>query len=390
MIGGKKKREFIINKKLLIASVMTLALLIAIIVYASWTSSKNTSDVHLTNPSTQGTRTPIADSALLKTKNETYISTQERKAKEAGKSFLGSMGSVNTITKPKTEIKQLNANDTTAYDFLAERKKRQQKEAPKKEVSKKVESDKLELSPAFLTKLDADMKDDKNKGQNIAFNTVVAPDDIDDFTESRENSEAPLLGKIMAGTTIYGIIKNKINTDFKDAPVAAEVSIGKYRNATIIGKFASNDQWVTGVFIQFNKMIYKGFEFKIDAIATNADYEPSLYDDVDNHWGMRIGGLLAGAGLGAVKGAAEPYSGANKPTVIISGGGETNDLYTPPDGKQVAFSAVGGAATDISSQLQPVFTNLWNRPATVTVKAGHGIGILFTATSELREGGNAK
>jgi type IV secretory pathway VirB10-like protein len=388
MLGKKIKRGTIFNKKMLTGSVIAALVVGTTYYFASGSGSKSTSNVQMSKATTQDKKTGIVESGLIKAENEDYHRTQEQKAKEEGNSYLAEVGAVNTVIPQPVPKTKIDVKDNTAYDWQKERKKSQKKPQPKTE--KPQPNSKFELSADFLAALNDDDKDKKTKVQTVSFNTIVAPDNLSDFAAPRNlKNDAPIIGKIMAGTTIYGVVKNKINSDFAETPVVAEVSFGQYKGAVVVGKFTDGNEWVTGLFIKFDKMIYKGFEFKINAIATNADYKPNLYDDVDNHWFMRIGGLVAGAGLGAVKGAAEPYSGANRPNIIVPVGGEAIDVYTPPDSTQVMYSAAGGAATDISAQLQPVFTNLWNRPATVTVDVGHGIGILFVQSKTLQEGGDA-
>ena len=106
---------------------------------------------------------------------------------------------------------------------------------------------------------------------------------------------------------------------------------------------------------------------------------------VNHHWMQRVGGLIAGATFGALQGAAQPYQGKNTPTIIVEGSGNQKQLYTPPDVKQIAFSAAGGAASNITGQLQPMFNNLWNRPTTITIERGHGIGVLFTESVQIKQ-----
>lgn len=388
MSVSRNKKHRVINKKMLVAGLGALSILVAIYLLFSYSGSDSKSSVHLVKAATRSENVGATESEYILNQNEDYRKHQEKLAQKTGNSYMAEMGSVNPISIKKPPLVKIDAKDSTTYDYKKELAKRQKKAEPKTQTE--VKTQKVSLSPEFEKYLDESDKDNKkNKIQRIGFETVVKPDEISDFSAPEQAKDGQSVQKILAGTTLYGVLKNKINSDFKDTPVVAEVTFGGYRGATFVGKFSDGNKWVSGVSIKFTKMIYKGFEFSVNAIATNADYQPELYDDIDNHWFMRIGGLVAGAGLGAVEGAASPYIGANRPTVIVSGGGETNSIYTPPDTQQVLFSAAGGAAAGVAKQLAPVFTELWNRPPTVTVDIGHGIGIMFTQTLEMKEGGNA-
>jgi len=385
----KTKNIRVINKKLVWCAVAVFAV-IGVVLYLLYGrgTTVTQSSVDMSKTSTSIYKTKRADSKYILDTNESYNHKQELAAKKSGQSYLASMGSVNTV-KPTPKAQEVTKKDNPSpYDWMQKQdKKPAPKPKPKSEVKK---DDGIELSKAFNDALKDALKEKKNNGnQQVSFTTVVSPDYISEALATKDQPVLASFGSINAGTTLYGVIDNKINTDYKDTPAIATIKIGKYAGAKLIGKFGVNEKWVSGVTITFNKMIYKGFEFKVNAIATNADYQPNLYDDVNNHWFQRIGGLLAGAGLGAIKGAAKPYEGANQPTIIVSGGGQTQPIYTPPDGKQITYSAFGGAAGDMSGQLEPTFKAMWNRPATITVDTGHAIGILFVETASLKESESA-
>ena len=291
--------------------------------------------------------------------------------------------------KPKP-VKVINAykKPESFSDRLKERNQQQRQDnSPKKTQEKKNNTDSIELSAAFKTAL-GDLLKDNNKltydQQKIQTVTVTT---ADYYSQSMKAISKPVkdntpVKKINAGTTLYALIVNTVNSDFKNTPVVAKIEVGEYRGAYLLGKFATDNQWAKGISITFTKFIYHDQEFSINAIATNADYQPNLYEDIDNHWFQRIGGSLVGSALGGVKGIAKQYEGTNQ-NVILTDGGASTQYGAKPDSEQLAIGFAGGGAGDFSDQLDPRFKNMWNRPSTVTVNAGHAIGVLFTATVEL-------
>ncbi|WP_203368651.1 DotG/IcmE/VirB10 family protein [Cysteiniphilum marinum] len=365
---------------------------------------------------TKEEKTQQTKSNYIGSEHKTYYKNEEKKASQKGSSYFAEMGTIAPIDDTDKKV-NLNAYDSNAYDeakALADKQKADREAQRLKNLERqrkqKIENDKtkqktkeqpqvntknnnennqnnsIRFTEGFNKYLENELKGDTNKGSlRISFQTVTNPNYYDQIiANNTPKVSLPSLGRITAGNVLYGVTLNTLNSDFKDAPVVAEVAIGKYQDAKIIGRFATNDQWVTGIAIVFNRMIYQDKEFPIEAIAVNADYQPNLYDEIDRHWFLRFTGLIVGAGLGALKGAADQFKGANQQTVIIEGGGQT-EVGNKPDAQQVAYGAAGGAASEVSGQLQPIFTELWNRPATVTVEAGHAIGIMFTKTVDLIE-----
>ncbi|GGF92582.1 MULTISPECIES: DotG/IcmE/VirB10 family protein [Cysteiniphilum] len=330
-------------------------------------------------------RSDLVNSSLIRQKHEAYEEAKEKQARDDNTSFISTVGSINPIkqSQPLTKPKQ-------DYDYQSALKARQKKEDNTDSVASKTktQSNDIQISDAFEKAIKAYGLDKLELSTHTAnasgYKTVTPPEYTGRLlTQAVTSMTQSILGQIDAGTTLYGVIINQINSDF-ETPVIAEIQMGKYRGAKVFGKFTVRDKWIDGISIEFNKMIWKGITFTIHAIAVNADYLPNLYDDIDHHYLQRFSGLIAGATFGAIQGAAQPYQGKNTPTVIVGSSGSQTQIYTPPDAKQIAFSAAGGAATSIAGQLQPVFTSLWDRPTTVTVNRGHGIGILFTETSEIK------
>lgn len=377
----------------LILSVVVGAVIVSLVGYKLFLSASESSSNAGVNINTSfdsgANHNDLVNSPLIRQKHEAYEAAKEKEAREGNTSFISTVGSINPIKKS-----QPLTNTNQNYNYQSALKARQKNEYKTNELETKTtkQKDDVEISESFEKAIKAYGLDKLELETHIAtasgYKTVTAPEYVQNVIVNQTASSITqsVLGQINAGTFLYGVVINQINSDFK-TPVIAEIQMGKYRGAKVFGEFTVRDKWIDGISIEFNKMIWKGITFTIHAIAVNADYLPNLYDDIDHHYLQRFSGLIAGATFGAIQGAAQPYQGKNTPTVIVGSSGSQTQVYTPPDAKQIAFSAAGGAATNISGQLQPAFTSLWNRPTTVTINRGHGIGILFTDTAEIKSEG---
>ncbi len=373
-----------------LALVITVSIA-AILLYLYLSNNTDADNFSSIESRAQNAQSDYVESGYVKSNHEQFEQKQAAEAARQGRSHIP-IGSINDIqaVKPKPP-KAIDAYQAPVDGFsqrLKERNQRQ-KEEQKPEV---FASSSPELKPVQLSQSFKDALKSLSQQQSPAYDQqkiqAVTVTTADYYTEAMQAIQKPkrrvLTEKIIAGTTLYAIIVNRMNSDFPSTPVVAKIEVGKYRGAYLIGKFSTDNQWVSGVSITFDKLVYQEQEFAINALATNADYQPNLYDDINNHWFQRIGGLIVGSGLGGVKGLAKQYDGSNQNIILTDGGGSTQ-YGSKPDGKQLAIGFAGGAASDLSGQLEPTFKSLWNRPSTVTVNAGHAIGVLFVSTVDLTE-----
>ncbi|MBK2124442.1 DotG/IcmE/VirB10 family protein [Fangia hongkongensis] len=372
-----------------------LMIILAVFAYMYFSSDKNIGDFTTINSRAQQSQSDYVNSAYVKNNREEFEQKQAAMAAKEGRSHIV-IGSINAIEPTKKQPPRVMDAYKKPESFSERLKQRNQQQKQhnhmSNDVQKKEDGDgTVELSKAFKDALKNISSEDKQtldqqKTQPITVTTA------DYYSTSMKAIIKPPventpIQKILAGTTLYALIVNTVNSDFKNTPVVAKIEIGMYRGAYLLGQFATDNEWAKGISITFNKMIYKSQEYAISAIATNADYQPNLYDDIDNHWFQRIGGSIVGSFLGGVKGLAKQYEGTNQNVILTEGGGSTQ-YGSKPDSKQLAIGFAGGAAGDLSSQLEPTFKAMWNRPSTVTVNAGHAIGVLFTNTVEFTHSSN--
>ena len=177
---------------------------------------------------------------------------------------------------------------------------------------------------------------------------------------------------ITAGTILFAVLENALNSDQSGTPVLAQIIAGKYRGAELMGTFStSNDDKLV---IQFNRMILPGATHALSINAYAIDpktAENALASGVDHHYLERYGSLFVAS---MMQGFGNAYSNYQNPcygtnNCFIDGNVQRTDVTT----KTAMYQGLGQIGTNAASQVQ----NNFNRPDTVYVRQGIGMGILF-------------
>ncbi|MGJ3493227.1 intracellular multiplication protein IcmE [Piscirickettsia salmonis] len=197
------------------------------------------------------------------------------------------------------------------------------------------------------------------------------------LAESKVNTEA--LAKnvmIKSGSIVFAVLDTQLNSDQPGTPVMATVVQGKYKNAKLLGSFQrENDKLV----IKFNQMSIATMNssLKINAYAVNATTaQNALASDVNHHYLLRYGGLFAAAFL---QGFGEYYSDTasticgDSTTCIVTGDQSSDDDSASQTTRKAMYSGLGS----VGSALSQAAADNFNRPPTVTLNQGVGMGILF-------------
>lgn len=204
------------------------------------------------------------------------------------------------------------------------------------------------------------------EGNIDALNDAAADAAAGDAGEQIENA------MIKAGDIIFAVLDTHVNSD-EPGPVLATVVSGEFQGAKLIG---SLDLPRDGqkVILSFNTLSIPDASqaISINAVAIDPDTaRTALSDHTNNHYLLRYGSLFASSFLEGM-GRAFATSGTR---IDIRGepvGGiitETN--RTIPENLAVATGEFG---RQWGNQVGDSF----NRPATVQVFSGTGVGILFT------------
>jgi intracellular multiplication protein IcmE len=176
--------------------------------------------------------------------------------------------------------------------------------------------------------------------------------------------------EVLPGYTYFAVLKNEINSDYP-GPVTASIVNGNLHGAKLLGSFERQTDVVK---IIFNQMVYQQQLYSIHAIAVDPEkYRTALADDVDHHYAERYG-LFFIASFG--KGYADALQTGS--TVSNSGGVvSTKDKLSPSEKLEYALGETG-------NQFLPTLRDQINRPPTVTVNQGQGVGIMFLESVKLQ------
>ncbi len=182
----------------------------------------------------------------------------------------------------------------------------------------------------------------------------------------------PLMTMIKAGTILFAVLENALSSDQNGTPVLAQIATGEYRGGELLGSFStsSDDKLV----ITFTQMILKNYPnpIVINAYAIDpATAENALASGVDHHYLQRYGGLFAASML---QGFGNAYSNYQNPcygtsNCFVDGNVQKTSVTT----ETAAYQGLGQIGTNVASEVQ----NNFNRPDTVYLKQGSGMGILF-------------
>jgi len=183
---------------------------------------------------------------------------------------------------------------------------------------------------------------------------------------------------IKAGTILFAVLSNTLNSDQPGTPVLATITTGTLKGAKLMGTFTlANEKLV----IQFSQMSMPDWPSTIAVTAYAVDGETganAMATGVDHHYLMRYGSLFAASFLQGFGQAFAAASGnTTDPCAGTPAGANCNVTTTPAavTTKSAAYAGLGQLGASLgTSAAQNV-----NTPPTVTVAQGTGMGILFMA-----------
>lgn len=185
----------------------------------------------------------------------------------------------------------------------------------------------------------------------------------------------PQQALIKTGDVLFAVMDTSVNSD-EPGPILATIVSGKLKGSKLIGSFnlpSNSDKMV----ISFNTLSVPGASktVSISAYAIDPDTaRTALSSRTDHHYLLRYGSLFASSFL---EGIGNAFQSAD--TTVTVGGTGGGDNITVQNGINrsvlqnavIALSNVGQAWGQAAQQN-------FNRPTTVQVFSGTGIGILFT------------
>lgn len=185
-----------------------------------------------------------------------------------------------------------------------------------------------------------------------------------------------------AGDTCYAELDTAVNTD-EPSPVTATIhQCGELDQAKLVGKVevAQNAQYSQKAVLHFTTINVPGqpTSLTIDAYAMDeATRRTALASNVDNHYFLRYGSLFASAFMSGFGDALIKGGQSQQLVTTTTGAVVQQDAYTT---QQMLLAGLGNVGKQAASNMGNVF----NRPATITVNAGIGIGVLFMSDLTLK------
>lgn len=180
---------------------------------------------------------------------------------------------------------------------------------------------------------------------------------------------------IKTGDVVFAVLDTSINSD-EPGPILATIVSGRLKGAKLIGSFnlpSNADKMV----ISFNTMSVPGSpkSVSINAFAIDPNTaRTALASSANHHYLMRYGSLFAATFL---EGFGNAFQSAGT-TITIGGTGTVQQTTIQSGiGRSILENAVIGLAT-LGKNWGQVAQQQFNRPTTVEVCAGTGVGILFT------------
>lgn len=180
---------------------------------------------------------------------------------------------------------------------------------------------------------------------------------------------------IKTGDVMFGVIDTSVNSD-EPGPILATIVSGRLKGGKLIGSFnlpSNADKMI----ISFNTLSMPGIPrtIPVQAYAIDPNTARTALSSVTNHhYLQRYGSLFAATFL---EGFGNAFQAADTTITIGGTGGVTNTTVQSGIGRSILENAVIGLAT-LGKAWGQVAQQQFNRPTTVEVCSGTGIGILFT------------
>lgn len=180
---------------------------------------------------------------------------------------------------------------------------------------------------------------------------------------------------LKAGSILFAVLDTAVNSD-EQGPVMATIVAGSLKGAKLMGSMQTNLTSETiGLSFTAINMPNEAHSMGINAVAIDPDTaRTALASNVDHHYLYRWGSLFASS---FVQGYASAVANSGTSSTTSSGAaGVTTTTVSPAQtGKQQLFSGIA----EVGQKWSEVVGQNFNRPITVTIEQGTGIGVLITA-----------
>ncbi len=187
---------------------------------------------------------------------------------------------------------------------------------------------------------------------------------------------SPSMGEdtIKTGDIVFAVMDTSVNTD-EPGPILATIVSGRLKGSKLIGSFNLPSN-ASKIVIMFNTLSIPGKDKTVQISAYAIDpntARTALSSETNHHYLQRYGALFASSFMSGMSSAIQS---ANT-TVSVGGTGGVTNTTVSTIGRSTldnALIALGEVGKSWSKTAQKEM----NRPTTVEVYAGTGLGILFT------------
>jgi intracellular multiplication protein IcmE len=230
-----------------------------------------------------------------------------------------------------------------------------------------------EITPQQMIEGDwaKDEKDGDTKGKKIIKVEKVGPN-----AAVAVVAAAPVL--IKAGTVLFAILETAVNSD-EPGPVLATIVGGPLKGARLVGNMTitppppgASSEAVT---LTFNTLSLpsKPNSISVNAVAVDTETaRTAIADDVDHHYLLRYGSLFASSFMA---GYAKVITSQGTVQTSSANGLQTTTQSPMLSNRQTVLAALG----EVGKKWGEAISGYFNRPNTITVDSGTGIGLLFLA-----------
>jgi intracellular multiplication protein IcmE len=276
------------------------------------------------------------------------------------------------------------AAESASTKQLQEILKRQQTQVAEQRYQQKIQ----QKTQAMMTAATQSLQAWKNIGIQ-AYTEGVPPTDKKELKkeafmdDGRGGSDSSLAGAsgntrravIKMGDILFAVIDTSVNSD-EPGPILATIVSGRLKGAKLSGSFTLPSH-ASKMVITFHSMSVSGASKTTSVNAYAIDQNTArtaLSSRANHHYLSRYGTIFASTFL---EGFGNAFQSADTTITIGGTGGVSNTTIQNGVGRSLLDNAVIGLATLGKSWGQIAMQNV-NRPTTVELYSGTGIGVLFT------------
>lgn len=271
---------------------------------------------------------------------------------------------------PATDLRLANARLTQLNQLQQSESQRQQDMMNARQLEQMMANQANQLFAAWSVPVNQNMvQSPQQEGKNAGVGTGDGGNNPAANGQAAQNVGAVM---IKTGSIMYAVLDTAINTD-EPGPIMATIVSGPLQGTRLIGQVTTSGLDANKALLSFSTMNMPSFErsIAVNAVAIDPNTSRTAFASyTDRHLLYRYGTVFASSFMSGF-GQAVAQSGATLTQNLTTG----NSLLANPSLSTIdkMFVALGQVGQQLSAQ----FSKGINRPPTIYVKSGIGMGILF-------------